>query len=37
MNEVGDEDPRFKEISSKVNLAPIYLSKIKDFDELMME
>ena len=37
MNEVGDEDPRFKEIWSKVNLEPIYLSKIKDFDELMME
>ena len=37
MNEVGDEDPRFKETWSKVNFAPIYLSKIKDFDELMME
>ncbi len=37
MNEVGDEDPHFKETWSKVNFAPIYLSKIKDFDELMME
>lgn len=37
INEVGDEDPRFKETWSKVNFSPIYLSKIKDFDELMVE
>ncbi|OTG68019.1 hypothetical protein B9T25_08220 [Acinetobacter sp. ANC 4470] len=34
LNEDFDDDPKFKETWSKVNLAPIYLSKIKDFDEL---
>lgn len=29
-----EEDPRFKETWSKINQAPIYLSKVKDFDDL---
>ena len=36
--EADDEKaPKFKEIWSKVNYAPIYLSKIKDFDELYFD
>lgn len=37
MNEDDEENPRFKETWSKVSLAPIYLSKIKDFDELLVD
>lgn len=33
-NEDPEGDPKFKERWSKVNTQPIYLSKIKDFDEL---
>ncbi|MDO3666216.1 hypothetical protein [Acinetobacter higginsii] len=29
-----EENPRFKETWSKINQAPIYLSKVKDFDDL---
>ncbi|ENU22048.1 hypothetical protein F993_03323 [Acinetobacter proteolyticus] len=29
-----EEDPRFKETWSKINQAPIYLSTVKDFDDL---
>lgn len=34
LNEDPEGDPNFKETWSKINLAPIYLSKIKDFDVL---
>lgn len=36
-NEDPEGDPKFKEKWSKVNTQPIYLSKIKDFDELDFE
>lgn len=34
MSEDEEADPRFKETWSKINQAPIYLSKVKDFDDL---
>ena len=34
LNEDPEGDPKFKETWSKIHLAPIYLSQIKDFDEL---
>lgn len=37
INEDPEGDPKFKEKWSKVNTQPIYLSKIKDFDELDFE
>ena len=37
LNEDPDGEPRFKEIWSKAKNSPIYLSMIKDFDELNFE
>lgn len=37
LNEDPEADPKFKETWSKINFAPIYLSKIKDFDELYFD
>ena len=37
LNEDPDGDPRFKETWSKAKISPIYLSTIKDFDELNFE
>ena len=37
LNEDPDSDPKFKETWSKVKMSPIYLSTIKDFDELNFE
>ncbi|RPE26511.1 hypothetical protein EC846_3590 [Acinetobacter sp. BIGb0102] len=34
MSEDEEADPRFKETWSKINQAPLYLSKVKDFDDL---
>jgi len=34
MSEDEEAEPRFKETWSKINQAPIYLSKVKDFDDL---
>lgn len=34
MSEDEEADPRFKETWSKIDQAPIYLSKVKDFDDL---
>ncbi|KYQ85138.1 hypothetical protein AWW72_06135 [Acinetobacter sp. NRRL B-65365] len=34
MSEDEEVDPRFKETWSKIDQAPIYLSKVKDFDDL---
>ena len=34
LNKDLDSDPKFKEIWSKVNIAPMYLSKIQDIDDL---
>ncbi|USA46463.1 hypothetical protein NDN11_17565 [Acinetobacter sp. C26M] len=34
MSEDEEADPRFKETWSKINQAPIYLSKVKDFNDL---
>ncbi|MBP8099576.1 MAG: hypothetical protein KAY26_03850 [Acinetobacter sp.] len=37
LNEDPDSDPKFKETWSKAKISPIYLSTIKDFDELNFE
>ena len=37
LNEDPDGEPRFKETWSKAKVSPIYLSTIKDFDELNFE
>ena len=37
LNKDLDSDPKFKEIWSKVNIAPMYLSKIQDIDDLSFE
>ena len=37
LNKDLDSDPKFKEICSKVNIAPMYLSKIQDIDDLSFE
>lgn len=37
LNKDPDSDPKFKEIWSKVNIAPMYLSKIQDIDDLSFE
>ena len=37
LNEDPDGDPKFKETWSKAKVSPIYLSTIKDFDELNFE
>ena len=37
LNEDLDGDPKFKETWSKAKISPIYLSIIKDFDELNFE
>lgn len=37
LNEDPEADPKFKETWRKINFAPIYLSKIKDFDELYFD
>ena len=37
LNEDPDSDPKFKETWSKTKMSPIYLSTIKDFDELNFE
>ncbi|WP_228156949.1 hypothetical protein [Acinetobacter sp. WCHAc060042] len=37
INKDLDSDPKFKEIWSKVNIAPMYLSKIQDIDDLSFE
>ena len=37
LNEDPDSDPKFKETWSKAKNSPIYLSMIKDFDELNFE
>ena len=34
LNQDPEDEPKFKETWSKLNQAPIYLSKIKDFDDL---
>ena len=34
LNKDPDSDPKFKEIWSKVNIAPMYLSQIQDIDDL---
>ena len=37
LNKDPDSDPKFKETWSKVNVAPMYLSKIQDIDDLSLE
>lgn len=37
LNKDPDSDPKFKEIWSKVNIAPMYLNKIQDIDDLSFE
>ena len=37
LNKDPDSDPKFKETWSKVNVAPMYLSKIQDIDALSFE
>ena len=37
LNKDPDSDPKFKETWSKVNVAPLYLSKIQDIDDLSLE
>ena len=37
LNKDSDSDPKFKEIWSKVSVAPLYLSKIQDIDDLSLE
>ena len=37
LNKDPDSDPKFKETWSKVNFAPLYLSKIQDIDDLSLE
>ena len=37
LNKDPDSDPKFKETWSKVNVAPMYLSKIHDIDDLSLE
>ena len=37
LNKDPDSDPKFKETWSKVNVAPMYLSKIQDIDDLSFE
>ena len=37
LNKDPDSDPKFKEAWSKVNVAPMYLSKIQDIDDLSFE
>jgi hypothetical protein len=37
LNKDSDSDPKFKEIWSKVSVAPMYLSKIQDIDDLSFE
>ena len=37
LNKDLDSDPKFKETWSKVNVAPLYLSKIQDIDDLSFE
>ena len=37
INKDPDSDPKFKETWSKVNVAPLYLSKIQDIDDLSLE
>ena len=37
LNQDEEQDPKFKETWTKVNYAPIYLSKIKDMDELSFD
>ncbi|KAK0342841.1 hypothetical protein LTR94_020696 [Friedmanniomyces endolithicus] len=37
LNKDPDSDPKFKEAWSKVNVAPMYLSKIQDIDDLSLE
>ena len=37
LNKDSDSDPKFKETWSKVNVAPMYLSKIQDIEDLSLE
>ena len=37
LNKDPDSDPKFKETWCKVNVAPLYLSKIQDIDDLSLE